>query len=142
MSSELSAHVRTARKRAAFKVNVRLLGWALCMPLMAAGIDALNRNFALPLPARALLCLAPLVPGFVFMRHYKRAIAGADELRLLIERDACVFTIFGLVGVFICVDLLENADVLPGFVWTTKTLSLAILCLYGLGVFFTARRYR
>lgn len=130
------------RKRGSFLREPKLWFWCFGAAFAADGVEALVRSFSLPLWVRVPLCFLPLAPGFMFMRHHKRVVAKADELQLLIEREAFVFAFYGLIGILVCAHLLENAEVIPPFVWTTKMLIATAVGLYGVGFFWTRRRYR
>ena len=114
----------------------------MAVPACAILVDQLMRRVELPLPLRVILSLAPLVPGVVFLIKQNRALAQADELALRIVNEAFAFVFYALLGLFVCVDLLENAGVLVGFQWSTLTLSIAMFVLMGLGTLIAERRYR
>ena len=78
----------------------------------------------------------------MFLREQKRALARSDELALRIANEAFAFAFYALIGLFICVDLLENAGVLPGFAWNTLRLTVALFALMTIGSLLSSRRYR
>lgn len=124
------------------KLSPRLWLCTISIPATAITADVLMRHIELPFWLRVPVALAPLVPGAFFLRELARSFARADELALHIAREALAFVFFGLIGVMICVDLLRNAGVLPGFVWSTATLLIAMVALALVGTWFASRRYR
>jgi O-antigen/teichoic acid export membrane protein len=129
------------------RARIRGLGlglwlWAVAIPAVAIAVDVSMRHVELPMAVRVLLALAPLVPGVFFVRGLRRVFAKSDELALHVTQEAFSFVFFGLIGVMISVDLLRNAGVLSGFVWTTGRLSVAMVGLLLLGTWLANRRYR
>ena len=131
-----------APTRARTKAGLAVWLWALAIPVTAIIIDQVFRSTTLPLGMRGLLAFVPLVPGAFFFRAQSRALATGDELALRITNEGLMFTFYGLVGVFISVDLLENAGVLADFTWNTMRLIVAMFLLMTVGTVLSSRRYR
>jgi hypothetical protein len=127
--------------RPRLKLPTRLVVLALCFPAVAVAVNALLWTEP-PVWLRVGLALTPLIPGAFFLRAQRRALAKADELGLHVASEAFGFVFYALIGLFVCVDLLRNAGVLPDFAWTTGKLLVAMLGLALIGAWVSNRRYR
>lgn len=115
--------------------------WAVAFTLTAiAASEALLRLRLAP-PLQFLVALAPVVPALLCGRAWRRASEGLDELQRRIVLDGLAFTFPGLLVLFVTADLFRKAGYLPGFAWSTFSLSVAMLALYVTGSFWSARRY-
>jgi hypothetical protein len=140
MNSTSSATKAPARARVGMTPQLWL--WALAVPAIAVSADQLMRHAELPSTARVLLAFSPLVPGAIFLRVQARVLARADELAVRIANEAYAFVFYALIGLFICVDLLENSGILAGFGWNTLRLTVAMFVLMIIGTLISNRRYR
>ncbi|HEX2101895.1 MAG TPA: hypothetical protein VHF69_14580 [Candidatus Synoicihabitans sp.] len=138
MDTPASSPLRAERAR----LFRRLWFWALCFPVAAVAVDQLMRHVTVPMPLEILLALVPLAPAIMFFRVQTRAWSLGDELEVHIGREALVFAFYGQIVLYVCVDLLRNAGVLPYFQWTTRSLVIALAALVLLGSAVARLRYR
>ena len=77
---------------------------------------------------RGLIALAPLIPGFLYIRGWLQFIRGLDELQRRIQLEAFLFTALGtiIVGTVIC--LLYTSSMALMVCRETPSLSASSLC--------------
>jgi hypothetical protein len=64
---------------------------------------------------RGLIALAPLIPGFLYIRGWLQFIRGLDELQRRIQLEAFLFTALGTIIVGTVIDTLNASGVSLGF---------------------------
>ena len=95
---------------------------------------------------RALLALAPLLPGFLWMRSVWRWINSLDEMQRLIQYEACFISAVGTIFLSTALGLLNQVGVIQsvrlrnGLGWE-GTFALMV-CLYLIGCVTSNRRYQ
>ncbi len=110
--------------------------------MMAASLVSLTQYAAFPLWLRVLIAVSPTVPLAMYLRSISRDTAKIDELALHVRRDAYGFVFCGMIGLFVCVHLLEKAGVVEGFRWSPTLLILTMFALLIVGAVISSRRFR
>ena len=110
--------------------------------VVAASLVSLTQYAAFPLWLRVLIALSPTVPLAMYLRSISRDTAEIDELALHIRRDAYGFVFCGMIGLFVCVHLLEKAGVMQDFRWSSTQLVLIMFALLIVGAANSSRRFR
>lgn len=96
----------------------------------------------LPQGLRLPLALTPLVPLAMYLRSIGRDMAGIDELALQVRHEAYGFVFCAMLGIFVCVHLLEEAGAIPGFRWNSTLLVTVMIGLLTVGAVLSSRRFR
>jgi len=98
-------------------------------------------NYDGPLAIRIALVLGPWALVGV-LAVFCRGLYQADELEVLINREALAFAFYGaLIGLFV-LNQLQSAGFVADFAWTTKRLIGSLVLLMVAGTFWSKRRYR
>jgi hypothetical protein len=116
-------------------------GWSICIVAVSVGAFSFDHIGGLPRWLRVLVALTPLVPIAMYLRSTNQATAKVDELALHIRREAYGFAFWALVGIIVCVQLLQNAGLMPGFNWGPLPLVSIMLALLVAGAVISHRRY-
>ncbi len=139
---------RPARRRRGLMRDALHLGspvWSIgfvMAAVVAASLVSLTQYAAFPLWSRVLIALTPTVPLAMYLRSISRDTEGIDELALHVRRDAYGFVFVGMIGLFVCVHLLEEAGVMQSFRWSSTELVLIMLALLTVGAAISSRRFR
>ena len=96
--------------------DMRLNGWlAVATAAYVAELLLLKKNPDWSPALRSLLALAPLLPGFLYVRTWLRFIRGLDELQRRIQLEAFLFAALGTLLVETVVNTLNANGATVGF---------------------------
>lgn len=134
----------TTRRRHPLRDAIRLgsPAWALCFAVVAGAGYSLSQTNGFSPWLRVLCALSPLVPLAMYLRSIYREQATVDELALLIRREAFSFVFCAMLGILVCVHLLEKAGVIPGFTWDSMRIVGLMLVLLIVGAVISSRHFR
>jgi hypothetical protein len=93
-----------------------------------------------PWEIRLALVLVPLALVGV-MAVFSRRFYQADELEILINRQALGFAFYAALSGLAVLHLLQSGGFVPVFVWTTKQLIFGLVLLMTAGILWSKRRY-
>jgi uncharacterized membrane protein YhdT len=116
--------------------------WSMCFVLVSAVGYSLSQISGFPLWLRVACALTPLAPLVMYLRSINRDTAAIDELALLVRREAYGFVFCAMIGILVCVWLLEKAGVLSGFNWDSTHLVVLMFALLVIGATISSRRFR
>jgi hypothetical protein len=116
--------------------------WGLGTGLASVATTVLLVLFQLPLSLRLALVILPLLPALGYMGCVVRMLRRVDELQRRIQFEAIGFAFAATVILVMCVDLLEQAKILPPIHWGWSGLTAAMAVLWGVGNVIANRRYR
>lgn len=116
--------------------------WSVGIVLVSVVASSLGQIDGLPRWLRGLIALTPLVPVAMYLRSTRQVTPDVDELALHIRREAYGFAYWALTGMIVCVQLLQNAGVVPDFSWGPLTLVVVMFVLLIVGAVLSRRRYR
>lgn len=133
---------RTSLESRRRDANLRCLVWGLGIGVCASAAEGVMHHGEFSVGLRLALSLSPLLPAVMFARSARQALAATDELQRLIEQQASYFALLALWVVFVCVDLLQHADLLADSFWTSGRLTIAVALLYVVGRVGAWLRYR
>lgn len=123
-------------------LNFGSKAWSLCFVLVSFAAAQIIQLAGLSPGLRLPLALTPLVPLVMYLRSIDRDTAGIDELALQVRREAYGFDFCAMIGIFVCVHLLEKAGAIPGFRWNSALLVVVMLGLLTVGAVLSSRRFR
>ncbi len=133
-----SADVVVTDKRARNKLIIGIV--AFLFGLLYSRMDDFLAAYQGPWGARLALVLAPwALVGVVAV--LSRRFYQADELEVLINRQALAFAFYAAVFGLAVLDQLQAARFVPEFVWTTQGLLAGLVLLMGTGILWSKRRY-
>jgi H+/Cl- antiporter ClcA len=76
------------------------------------------------------------------LAFFSRRRFQADELEILINRQALVFAFYAALSGLFVLHLLQSAGFVPVYAWTTKQLLYGLVLLMVAGILWSKRRYR
>ncbi len=128
------------------KADLQLNAWLLVATVMHLAEQFLVRAHPEWSPlARALLALAPLIPGLLYVRSWMRFIRGLDELQRRIQLEAFLFAAVGTVIVGAVVSTLNAHGIPTGWMKHGPgmgTAFMAMLVLWSVGWGIAKCRYK
>jgi hypothetical protein len=98
-------------------------------------------NYQGPWGIRLALVLAPWALVGV-LAYFSRRLYQADELEVLINRQALAFAFYAALIGLIVLQQLQAAGFVPVFAWSTKGLIAGLVMLMAAGILWSKRRYR
>ena len=129
-----------------WKQDLRLNAWFVVAALVyGLGCLLLKRQPNWSVSARAMISLAPLVPGLLYIRSGLRFVRGMDELQRRIQLEAWLFAALGTLLVEIVINIAGASGIHLGLierglgVGQTFTLTFA---LWLVGSAIAHRRYQ
>jgi hypothetical protein len=128
------------------KRDLRLNAWLMVATVTyLVGLYLMRKNPGWGPPTRALLTLAPLAPGMLYLRSCLRFIRGLDELQRRIQMEAWLFAALGsLIVVTVITTLNTNGvqwEALEGGLSPEGTFMLTF-ALWLVGTALANRRYK
>lgn len=116
--------------------------WSVGFVMVVVVANNVVQYAEMPLGPRELIALTPLVPLAMYLRSAFRNTPEIDELALHIRRDAYGFVFCGMLGIFVCGDLLAKAGMVPGLKWSPHQMAVIMIALLFIGAWISSRRYR
>ena len=144
VSQEAAENIRPPRRGGLFLDALQLGSqtWSIGFVLVSFVAGMLTGISGLPVWLLVAIALSPLVPLVMYLRSISRDTAEVDELALHIRREAYGFVFISMIGIFVCVVLLEQAGVVSGFSWSSRHLVGMMLALLVTGAAISSRRFR
>ena len=143
-----------SRRRSGLMRDALQLGspaWSMGFVLVAFGahfvlaaLVAFNVARDLPIWFRVLIALIPAVPLAMYLRSISLDTVEIeiDELAVHVRREAYGFVFCAMIGLLVCVNLLDKAGVMPDFRWGSTQLIMIMLALLIIGAAISSRRFR
>lgn len=129
-----------------FKADLRLNAWLMVAVVIYLGAQTVLAAWPEGSPLiRALLALAPLIPGLLYVRSWVRFIRGLDELQRRMQLEAFLFAALGTALLGAAIGSLNAHGIPTGLFRHGVGLGatfMALLCFWSVGWGIAKCRYK